>query len=112
MKAPEEDRDYRFVTGLVLGGMVGAGVAMWLAPRAAAEIKARAAETAKTFGDTVSDRYRDARLRVAGAVEGMSRKGQGLRNDACDTVARVAQDVEVGARTVQQAAMDAKANLG
>jgi gas vesicle protein len=112
MNAPEEDRDYRFATGLVLGGIVGAGVAMWLAPRAAAEIKARAAETAKSFGDAVTDRYRDARLRVAGAVEGMSRKGQGLRNDACDTVARAAQDVEAGARTVQHVAMDAKTNIG
>ena len=48
MNLQTEDRDYRFLTGLALGGIVGAGLAMWLAPRAAAEIKARAAETAKT----------------------------------------------------------------
>jgi gas vesicle protein len=112
MNAPEESRDYRFLTGLVLGGIAGAGLAMWLAPRAAAEIKAAATETAKTFGDAVSDRYRDARLRVAGAVEGLSRKGQSLRNGACDTVARAAEEVESGARNVQQVAIDAKTNIG
>ena len=30
-------RDYRFVTGLAVGSVVGAGLAMFLAPRAAAE---------------------------------------------------------------------------
>ena len=85
---------------------------MWLAPRAAAEIKARAADTAKTLGDAVSERYRDARLRVTDAVDGLSRKGQGLRDDACDTVVRAAQEVESGARDVQHLAMDAKTKIG
>jgi gas vesicle protein len=112
MNVRGEDRDYRFLTGLAVGGIVGAGLAMWLAPRAAEEIKARAAETAKSLGETVSERYRDARLRVADTVGGLSRKGQGLRNDACDTVVRAAQEVESGARSVQHVAMDAKTNIG
>ena len=112
MNQREEDCDYRFLTGLALGGIVGAGLAMWLAPRAAAEIKARAAETAKSLGDAVSERYRDARLRVNDAVEGLSRKGQGIRDDACDTVVRVAQEVEAGARDVQHLAIDAKTQIG
>ncbi|MCK7498473.1 MAG: hypothetical protein MZW92_53455 [Comamonadaceae bacterium] len=49
-----------------MGSMVGAGLAMWLAPRAAAEIKERAVGSAKHLGDAVSERYRDARLRVDG----------------------------------------------
>jgi gas vesicle protein len=104
----EQGRDYRFLTGLAMGGIVGAGLAMWLAPRAAAEIKARAAESAKSLGDAVSERYRDARIRVTETVDGLSRKGQGLRDDVCDTVVRAAQDVELGAQGVQRYATDAK----
>jgi gas vesicle protein len=112
MNVREEARDYRFLTGLALGGIVGAGLAMWLAPRAAAEIRARAAATAKTVGDAVSQRYRDARLRVSDSVDGLARKGQGLRDGACDTVVRAAQEVESGARDVQHFAMDAKTKVG
>jgi gas vesicle protein len=112
MNVREEQRDYRFLAGLALGGIVGAGLAMWLAPRAAAEIKARAAATAKSVGDAVSERYRDARRRVNDSVEGLARKGQGLRDGACDTVARAAQEVESGAREVQHLAVDAKSKIG
>ena len=103
-----QNQDYRFLMGLAVGGVVGAGLAMWLAPRAAAEIRARAVGSAKNFGDSVSERYRDARVRVADAVGGLTRKGQGVRDDVCDTVVRAAQDVERGARDVQQYATDAK----
>ena len=100
--------DYGFLTGLVMGGVVGAGLAMWLAPRAAAEIKARAADSVKTLGNAVSERYRDAGRRVTEAVDSLTRKGQGLRDDVCDTVVRTAQDVERGAQDVQRLATDAK----
>ena len=106
-----QDRDYRFLIGLALGGIAGAGLAMWLAPRAAAEIRARAVSSAKDFGDAVSERYRGARLRATETVEGLSRKGQGLRDGACDTVVRAAQEVEAGARNVQHYATDAKTKI-
>jgi len=112
MNLRQEERDYRFVTGLALGGIVGAGLAMWLAPRATAEIKARAAATAKSVGDAVSERYRDARHRISDSVEGLARRGQGLRDGACDTVVRAAQEVEAGARDVQHFAIDAKTKIG
>ena len=94
--------------GLGMGGAGGAGMAMWLAPRAVAGIKARAVDSAKTVGDAVSERYRDARFRVTDAVDGLTRQGQGLRDGACDTVVGVAKDVELGAQNVQQYATDAK----
>ena len=104
----KQDRDFRFVTGLALGSIVGAGLAFWLAPKAAAEIKARAVDSVKTLGNAASDRYRDARLRVSDAVDGLTRKGQGVRDDVCDTVVRGAQDVERGAQGVQRFATEAK----
>lgn len=105
-----QHRDYGFLAGLAVGSVVGAGLAMWLAPRAAAEIKARAADSVKTFGDAVSQRYRDAGRRVTEAVDGLTRKGQGLRDDVCDTVVRTAQDVEHRAQDVQRYATDAKSH--
>jgi hypothetical protein len=106
-----QGRDYRFVIGLAVGSLAGAGLAMWLAPRAAAEIRARAFDSAKSLGDAVSERYRGARLRVTETVDGLSRKGQGLRDDACDTVVRAAQEVESGARGLQHYATDAKTKI-
>jgi len=104
MNVREEERDYGFLTGIALGGIVGAGLALWLAPRAAGK--------AKTLVDAMSGRYRDARLRINNTVEGLSRKGQGIRDEACDTVVRAAQEVEAGARGVQHFATDAKTQIG
>jgi gas vesicle protein len=103
-----QNRDYSFLAGLVIGGVVGVGVAMLLAPKAAAEIKTRAIDSAKNLGDEVTERYRDAKLRVSGAVDGLTRKGQGVRDGVLDTVARGAQDVERGAQEVERFATDAK----
>ncbi len=89
-------RDYRFLAGLVLGGIVGAGLAMWLAPRAI---------------HAVGERYRDARLRVTDAVDGLTRKGQELRDGACDAAVRAAQVVEQGAREVEHRAANAKTKV-
>jgi gas vesicle protein len=99
---------YGFLTGFLMGGVVGAGLAMWLAPRAAAEIKARATDSVRTLGNAVWERYRDAGRRVSEAVDGLTRKGRGLRDDVCDTVVRTAQGVEHGAQDVQRLATDAK----
>jgi hypothetical protein len=100
--------DYRFLAGLAVGGVVGAGLAIWLAPRAAADIKALAIDSARSLGNAASVRYREARGRVAGAVDGLTRKGQGLRDDMCDTVIRTAHSVESGAQGVQRFAAEAK----
>ena len=102
-------RDYRFVTGLAVGTVVGAGLAMLLAPRAAAEIKERAVGSAKNLGGTVSERYRDAKLRAAGAVDGLARKGRWVRESVSEAVVRGAQVVERGAQEVERHATDAKA---
>jgi gas vesicle protein len=99
---------YRFLAGLAMGSVVGAGLALWLAPKAASEIKARAIDSAKSLGDAAADRYRDARSRVGEAVDGFTRKGQGVRDGLCDTVVRGAKDVELAAQGVERFATDAK----
>ena len=84
-------------------------VLMLLAPRAAAEIKERAAGSAKHLGGAVSERYRDAKLRAAGAVDGLARKGRWVRESVSEAVVRGAQAVERGAQDVERHATDAKA---
>lgn len=101
---------YQYLTAILVGGVVGAGLTMLLAPRTAREIRDRAARGAHTFGDAISERYRDARVRVTDAVDGLTRTGQGLRDGVYDSVARGAHEVEVGAQDVQKFASDAKSH--
>lgn len=89
-----QNHDYRFLTGLVVGGVVGAGLAMLLAPRSTSEIRARAIDSAKSLGDAASEQYRRTRLRVSDAVDDLTRKGQEARDSVCDAVAHGAQEVE------------------
>jgi gas vesicle protein len=86
--------DCRFLAGLVMGGVVGAGLAMFLAPRLASEIRARAIDSAKSLGNAAAEQYRETRLRVTGAVDDLTRKAQEARDGVCDAVARGAQEVE------------------
>ena len=104
-----QTRDYRFVAGLALGSVVGVGLAMLLAPRAAAEIKERAVGTAKQLGDAVSERYRDAKVRVSGKVEEIARKGDAVRDGVLDGVVLGAQKVERAAQGLRRVPTDAPA---
>jgi gas vesicle protein len=100
--------DYRFLTGLVMGGVVGAGLAIFLAPRLTSEIRARAIDSAKSLGNAASEQYRRTKLRVTDAVDDLTRKGQEARDGVCDAVAHGAQEVERYATDVERYATDAK----
>jgi gas vesicle protein len=82
-----QTRDYRFVAGLALGSIVGVGLTMLLAPRAAAEIKERAVGSAKQLGDAVRDGVLDSVVLGAQKVE---RAAQGLRRVPTDAPAEKA----------------------
>jgi gas vesicle protein len=64
----QEHGDYRFLIGLITGSVVGAGIAMVVAPRLASEARKRTKE--------------------------LTHKAQGVRDDICDAVARRAHEVE------------------
>jgi gas vesicle protein len=98
----QEHRDYSFVIGLMTGTIVGAGLAMWLAPRAAAELRERLRETAKNVGQLASDSYQQASARLGDAVDDITRKGQGVRDDVAEVVARSAHQVARGAHEVER----------
>ena len=105
MNAPTQNhRDYRFVIGLMTGTCIGAGLAMWLAPRAASEVRERMAESARSLGKRASEQYQQASARVGETVDDLTRKGQGVRDDVADAVAQGAREVARGAHEVARSA--------
>jgi gas vesicle protein len=90
----QERRSYGFAMGLFAGTFVGAGLAMWLAPRMASELGARITDSAKGLGLQASEQFEQASSRVGEAVSELTRKGQDVRDDVADAVARGAHEVE------------------
>jgi len=90
----QEYRDYGFVIGLFAGTVVGAGLLMWLAPRMASEVRDRLTDSARSLGQRAADQYQGATSRVSDAVDELTRKGQDVRDDVADAVARGAHEVE------------------
>jgi gas vesicle protein len=97
----ERSRESGFGFGLLIGACVGAGVALWLAPRMTAEIRQRATDSAKGLRQRASEHYRQAGVHLGEAVDQLTRKGQGIRDEVADAVAH-------GAQTVERAATAAK----
>jgi gas vesicle protein len=102
MNAPQpERRDYGFVIGLVTGTVVGAGLAIWLAPRAASELRDQLTESANDVRRRATDRFQQTSARVGEAVDEITRKGQGVRDEVAEAVARGAREVERYATAAQ-----------
>jgi gas vesicle protein len=80
--------DHRFVFGLFTGTLVGAGLAMWLAPRA-------------------SEKYQQASAHVGRKVAEFTRRGRDVRDDIAGAVARGAHEVAHGALEVERVAIAA-----
>ncbi len=100
----QDHRDYGFVIGLLTGTFVGAGLAMWLTPRSASELRKRMTDSARSLGTKASEQYQQASTRVGEAVDELTRRGQDVRDDVADAVARGAHEVERGAHEVERAA--------
>jgi gas vesicle protein len=101
----QEQRGYGFVIGLLTGTLVGAGLAMWLAPGSVAEIRERVTDTARTIGKKASERYQQAGARLGDSLDDLTRKGNEVRDEVAGSVAR-------GAREVERFAVAAKSEAG
>jgi|RhiMethySRZTD1v2_1073278.scaffolds.fasta_scaffold2425461_1 gas vesicle protein len=97
----QEHRDYSFVIGLVTGTVVGAGLAMWFVPRLGSELRERVTDSARSVGQRASEQYQQASTRVGEAVDELTRKGQGARDDVAEAVARGARELERFATAAQ-----------
>ena len=90
----QERRSHGFAMGLLTGTFVGAGLAIWLAPRVASELRERMTESASDIGLQASEQFEQARSRVGEVLGELTRKGQDVRDDVADAVARGAHEVE------------------
>jgi gas vesicle protein len=104
-----------FLMGLITGSAIGAGVALYFAPRLALELRQRVTDSATDLRNAASERVQAVATRVVGvvdrvadAVEDVTRRGQAVRDDVADAVGRGAHEVGRGAREVEQFAMASK----
>lgn len=93
-EAGEPASPFSFGLGLVAGTFIGAGLMMWIAPRAVAEARRAVTDSATMFRDEVADQYNKVSLRAAVAVDDLAAKGLGARDDAATALARGAREVE------------------
>ena len=87
-------RDYEFAIGLFTGAFLGAGLALWFAPRLAAELRERVTGSARDLGQRVSDRYDQVSTRIANVASEVTRQGQDVRDAVADAAAHGAHEVE------------------
>jgi gas vesicle protein len=90
-----------FLFGLIAGGVIGAGLAMAFAPRLASDLRQRVKKSAADLTNAASQTYQDVGARITDVVDGVTAKGQAIRDDVADAVGR-------GAREVEQFAMASK----
>lgn len=101
---PQAPRHYGFALGLMTGTCVGAGLMMWLAPKATTELRQRMTDSAKTFGESASARYADTSTSVGAAVSEVARRGRDVGDGVAESVARGAHEVARAAQAVERAA--------
>jgi len=92
-----------FFLGLLTGSVIGAAVAVALAPRLSGELRQRFTGAIADVSEAASNGYRDASSRIVSKVDEVAARGQAVRDDVADVVVR-------GARTVEQFAAAAKSD--
>jgi gas vesicle protein len=98
------------VTGLLIGGLIGAGVALLMAPRSGeetrAEIRNKAMEYRDRTKEVVNDTVSQAKSKADELKEGVVEKAQDLKNRGKQTVNQqldhVAKAAETGKSKVQE----------
>jgi len=97
----QQSTGFGLLFGFVAGTVVGAGLALWLTPGAASELRDRVAGTAEELGKRVADGYDVARGRVGTAVEDLTRNGNRVRDGVAESMVRGAHEVARIARAAK-----------
>ena len=92
MTARPQHDTHGFFLGLMTGGIVGAGVAILLAPRLAAELRQRVAGSATATGDAATSRYQEVSAHIPAMMDTTS--AEAVRDDVADAVGRGGRQVE------------------
>jgi gas vesicle protein len=94
----DRDRESRagFATGMIAGALVGASVALLLAPKAGSALRGEIGESVGSLRDAVNRRYRELAERAGVTVENLQ-----------DRVMRATEAFEAGAREMLRSAESA-----
>lgn len=102
-----------FLMGLITGSAIGAGLAIYFAPRLASELRQRVTDSTADLRNAASEGLQDVATRVADVVDrvadvadDVTRRGQVVRDDVADAVGRGAHEVGRGAREVVRGARE------
>lgn len=94
MEYEDERQAFTFIAGIALGTLIGAGVALLMAPQSGERTRRRIARAAEDLGDTTRERFEDAsedvRRRAQRAIRAAERRGERLR----DGIRRKARSLE------------------
>ena len=100
-----------FLMGLITGSAIGAGLAIYFAPRLASELRQRVTDSTADLRNAASEGLQNVATRVADAVDrvvdvadDVTRRGQSVRDDVANAVGRGAHEVGRGAREVVRSA--------
>ena len=74
----QDRRDHTFWLGLLTGTIVGAGLVMWILPRATAELRQRMTTSARHLRTAASDGFSQASAHVDKTVDELTKASQGL----------------------------------
>jgi gas vesicle protein len=91
---PQENGNHHFLFGLMTGSVIGAGLAMLLAPRLESELRQRVTDSATDLPNLASRRHQDVTTRVADVLHGVTTSGQAVRDGVADAVRSGAREVE------------------
>ena len=72
MKSHRQSHPDGVAIGVAAGMIVGAGLAIWLAPRLTSELRKRITDSAKSIGQRTSNHYARASNRFGEAVEALT----------------------------------------
>jgi len=108
----EDGSGAAFFSGLLTGAVIGAGLALWFAPRSGAEFRGQVSESARAAADAVSK-----------TVDGLTESGREVYDKARDVASRAgaeidrmateaSKSVEKGMDRARGAASDAAAAAG
>ncbi len=100
-----------FLMGLLTGSAIGAGLAIYFADRIALELRqCGVTDSATVLRNAAAERVQAVASRVADVADDVTRRGQAVRDDVADVVARGAHEVGRTARDIEQFATASKTN--
>ncbi|HUK32259.1 MAG TPA: YtxH domain-containing protein [Vicinamibacterales bacterium] len=89
-----------FFTGLFAGTVIGAGLALWFAPKTGAEMREQVSDTARQFGERASKTVNDLADRSREVFD----RAREVMNTAGDQLGQVASTARRGAQNVASSA--------